>query len=43
MDEEYNLMEKVHGVLVMALLEMLQFLLLIIPHHLIWIFKKVTF
>ena len=33
-------MEKVHGVLVMILLEMLQFLVLIIVHHLILIMEN---
>ena len=33
MVEEYHLMERVHGALVMTLLEILQFLVLIIAHH----------
>ena len=34
-------MEKVHGVLIMTLLEMLQFLVLIIVHHFILKIEKV--
>ena len=43
MGEEYHLVEKVNAVLIMALLEMLQFLLLIIVHHLILIIQEITF
>ena len=40
MVEEQHLMEKVHGVLVMTLLEILQFLVKIIVYQLILIIKK---
>ena len=43
MVEELHLMEKVHEILVMTLLEMLGFLLLIIVHHLILIIEKNNF
>ena len=37
---ELHLMEQIHGVLVMTLLELLQFLALIIVHHLMLIITK---
>ena len=40
MVEEQHLMEKVHGVLAMTLLEILQFLVKIIVYQLILIIKK---
>ena len=40
MNKGYDLMEKVHGFLVMTLLEMLKFLVLIIVHNLILIIEK---
>ena len=40
---EKDLMEKVHGVLEATMLEMLQFLVLIIFHHFILIIRKMTF
>ena len=43
MIEEQHLMEKIHGVLIITLLEMLQFVVLIIVHHFILIIKKLTF
>ena len=40
---EKDLMEKVHGALETTMLEMLQFLVLIIFHHFILIIRKMTF
>ena len=40
---EKDLMEKVHGVLETTMLEMLQFLVLIMFHHFILIIRKMTF
>ena len=37
---ELHLMEQIHGALVMTLLELLQFLALIIVHHLMLIITK---
>ena len=42
MAEEYHFAEKIHGVLIMSMLEMVRLLVLIIVHHLIPTIEKIT-